>query len=65
MMRCRMNEQPVPLLFNNHVHCCTIIPLIRVCQYSQLGWIIKFENKARKNYKPQYTNVFEDLEFLQ
>ncbi len=39
--------------------------LIRVFQYSQLGWIIKFENKARKNYKPQYTNVFEDLEFLQ
>ena len=29
------------------------------------GWIIKFENKARKNYKPQYTKVFEDLEFLQ
>jgi hypothetical protein len=26
---------------------------------------MKFENKARKNYKPQYTKVFEDLEFLQ
>ncbi len=24
-----------------------------------------FEIKARKNFKPQYTNVFEDLKFLQ
>src|SRR6056297_3328888 len=28
-------------------------------------WIIMFEIKARKNFKPQYTNVFEDLKFLQ
>ncbi len=39
--------------------------LFSVCQYSRSGWIIKYESKARKNYKPQYTNVFEDLEFLQ
>jgi hypothetical protein len=28
------------------------------------GWIMKYENKARKNFKPQYTKVFEDLKFL-
>ena len=28
-------------------------------------WIIKFESKARKNLKTQYTSVFEELRFLQ
>ena len=28
-------------------------------------WIIMFENKACKNFKSQYTNVYEELKFLQ
>ncbi len=39
--------------------------LNRVRQQSQSVWIIKFENKARKNLKTQYTKVFEELRFLQ